>query len=615
MGRVVRLPEHVANQIAAGEVVERPASVVKELVENALDAGARRISVEVEEGGQRRIRVTDDGFGMSRDDALASLERHATSKIRCAEDLARIATLGFRGEALPSIASVSRFRLVTRSSDDEAGTRITVLGGSAPEIESVGAPPGTTVDVDDLFFNVPARRKFLKRPGTETGHVTEALARLALCQPDVAFEVRSGSRVLLRAPPNDGRDPRGRLGRVLGNSVAERLDAIPLDDRPHAIEVRGFAGEPGLSDRTRRSMYTFVNGRFVRDRTIQHAVLEAYRGLVEPGRFPVVVLHLTMDSGTFDVNVHPQKTEIRLRSPSEVHRAVVGALGRTLTGTHRPPPSGHAGARARAILAADRTLGADWALRSGGQASPDRRQGPVRPDRREALEGPFDPGPRSPGPDGDAGPKVSMFLPRGTESLVGEGTPPPRLVRARPRPLGLAGGRYLAVELEDALRLIDLRAVLEQQAFIELSERDRGVGISQRLLVPRVVELGTALAAAALDLASELAELGFEVEDFGGGAVAIVARPAGASEEVAEGLLRDLITSDLDGSEGSERHRAWARRAARARVGRVPTDPARWIELLDAIERDARLRRSLDGRATCVDLSARTLAAFFEDLG
>ena len=327
--RIRQLDEVTANQIAAGEVVERPSSVVKELVENAIDAKARRITVEVEEGGTRLIRVTDDGIGMRPEDARLSLQRHATSKIRSVDDLASVRTMGFRGEALPSIASVSRFTMTTRTSSCDEATRLEVEGGTIAAQSAAGGALGTGIEVADLFFNVPARKKFLKRPATELGHINDAVTRLAIAHPKVAFRLKHGPKVLIDAPPTTEEDPKGRLARLLGRKTADALHAIPSGSS-QPVQVTGYAAEPTMNERTTRGQYVFVNGRFVRDRTIQHAIQDGYRTLMEKGRYPVVILHLEVDPTTYDVNVHPQKTEVRFAQTGEIHRAVTGALRRTL---------------------------------------------------------------------------------------------------------------------------------------------------------------------------------------------------------------------------------------------------------------------------------------------
>ena len=315
MGKIHVLPEHVANKIAAGEVVERPASVVKELLENALDAGATRIRIQVEAGGKKLIQITDNGCGMVRDDALLAFERHATSKIKNAEDLLSVATLGFRGEALPSIASVSRLHLETRSADEPAGTRIEINGGKIFKVEEAGLPPGTSITIRDLFFNTPARKKFLKAESTELSHIASLVTHYALAHPDKHFELHSATNALLVAPPVADRSQ--RIYQVFGKATLDQLIPVaavqPLervglpqpppwrrdheDETPQApgeIRVHGFVSKPEIQKLNRNSIFVFVNGRLIRDRLIQHALTEAYRNILPPTVFPVVLLFLEL---------------------------------------------------------------------------------------------------------------------------------------------------------------------------------------------------------------------------------------------------------------------------------------------------------------------------------
>ncbi|HEX9050356.1 MAG TPA: DNA mismatch repair endonuclease MutL, partial [Anaeromyxobacter sp.] len=326
MARIHVLPPGLVNQIAAGEVVERPASVVKELVENALDACARAIAIDVEEGGLALVRVADDGSGMDREDALLALERHATSKLRDAEGLHAIATMGFRGEALPAIASVSRFRLDTAAAIDGAGTRVEIAGGAPPEVSDVARPRGTTVEVRDLFFNTPARRKFMRAAPTEAGHVTEAVTRLALARPDVGFTVRSGGRVALGTRAGD--PLRDRAAQAIGRDAHRHL--LPLDATRGAVRVHGLVCSPDRSEATQRALYLFVNGRWVRDRGAAHAVLRAFAGSLPAGRHPAGVLFVELPLARVDVNVHPQKHEVRFADAREVQDAIFHAVAGTL---------------------------------------------------------------------------------------------------------------------------------------------------------------------------------------------------------------------------------------------------------------------------------------------
>src|SRR5579884_3335229 len=348
MGRIHVLSENVANKIAAGEVVERPASVVKELLENCPAPGAGRLRVNIEAGGKKLIQVIDDGCGMVRDDAMLAFERHATSKIRNADDLVSIATLGFRGEALPSIASVSRLRLETHADGDSAGTVVEINGGKLLRVEEAGLPAGTSISVRDLFFNVPARKKFLKAESTELSHIASLVTHYALAHPDKHFELHSATNALLVAPPVASYSD--RVYQVFGKETLDQL--IPLaaelplarvglpqpppwrsnndDGRgrpfpqnheldPGHLRLHGFVSKPEIQKLNRNSIYTFVNGRLIRDRLIQHALTEAYRNILPPTVFPVVLLFLEMPNAEVDVNVHPSKTEVRFRQQTVVH--------------------------------------------------------------------------------------------------------------------------------------------------------------------------------------------------------------------------------------------------------------------------------------------------------
>src|SRR6202789_715421 len=351
MGRIHILSDQVANQIAAGEVVDRPASVVKELLENALDAGAHRIVIAVEGGGRKLIRIADDGSGMVRDDALLAFERHATSKLRSSDDLLSIATLGFRGEALPSIASIARVEMVTRAAGESSGTRLEIAGGKLLLCEEAGAPPGTTLTVRDLFFNTPARRKFLKSETTELAHVTALVTHYALAHPDKHFELHSATHALLVAPPV--RQAAERIFQIFGQDTLDQLLPLaaeielahaglpepppwrrPTDYQaaePGWLRITGFTSKPELEKLNRNSIYCFVNRRLVRDRLLMHAVSEAYRNILAPTSFPVVLLFVEMPPEEVDVNVHPAKTEVRFRQAAWLHDFVRDTIRNQLT--------------------------------------------------------------------------------------------------------------------------------------------------------------------------------------------------------------------------------------------------------------------------------------------
>src|ERR1700730_12848523 len=388
MGRIHVLSEAVANKIAAGEVVERPASVVKELLENSLDAGATRIKINVEAGGKRLIQVVDNGCGMVRDDAMLAFERHATSKIKDAEDLLSVATLGFRGEALPSIASVSRLRLETCAANnvpagDVGGTVIEINGGKIARVEDAGLPAGTSITVRDLFFNTPARKKFLKAESTELSHLASLVTHYALAHPAKHFELHSATNAMLVAPPVAGYSE--RVYQVFGKETLDQLIAVaaaqplehvglpqpppwrreatedaaaPVD--PGQMQLHGFVSKPEIHKLNRNSIYVFVNGRLIRDRLVQHGLTEAYRNIIPPTVYPVVLLFLELPAGEVDVNVHPSKTEVRFRQPTLMHDFVRDTVRAALMKA-RPAPQFTTEIRAHATASSGLTPGArEW---------------------------------------------------------------------------------------------------------------------------------------------------------------------------------------------------------------------------------------------------------------
>src|SRR3984893_302741 len=389
MGRIHVLPEHVANKIAAGEVVERPASVVKELLENALDAGATRIKISIEAGGKNLIQITDDGCGMVRDDAFLAFERHATSKMKEAEDLLSIATLGFRGEALPSIASVSRLRLETRAADEASGTIMEINGGKIARVEEAGLPLGTSITIRDLFFNTPARKKFLKAESTELSHIASLVTHYALAHPDKHFELHSATNAVLVAPPVAGYGE--RVYQVFGKETLDQLIPVaamqPLErvglpqpppwrreaeevsepKDPGEMRLHGFVSKPEIQKLNRNSIYVFVNGRLIRDRTVQHGLTEAYRNILPPTVFPVVLLFLELPSAEVDVNVHPSKTEVRFRQQTVMHDFVRDSVRAALMKA-RPVPQFATEIRAHPTASPSLIAGGRVAMTEGSAA-------------------------------------------------------------------------------------------------------------------------------------------------------------------------------------------------------------------------------------------------------
>jgi DNA mismatch repair protein MutL len=505
-GRRVRvLPAEVANQIAAGEVVERPASVVKELVENALDAGARHITVEMENAGTGLIAVVDDGEGMSAADAETAFSRHATSKLTSAEDLGRIATMGFRGEALASIAAVSRTTLVTRRPADLAATKIVVLGGKLVETGETGAPAGTRVEVADLFANVPARRKFLKAPATEVAHVTELVTRTALAWPEISFVLRHGGRTLLEVGGVE--DEGERIHQVLGAERARAMLRFRVDGP--AGHVSGWLGHAHLSFPNARQIYTYVNRRHVRDKTVTHGLMAGYSTLLMHGRYPAAVVFLEVAPEEVDVNVHPAKSEVRFRRSGVVHDQLVRAV--------------RDGLRAPASLATT----------------------PPAPLPRAAARGPSPSLPYgssslrlvdSPDGDGRWSPSESTGV-----DAVAEASAPSTGFFASLRVLGQAFGGYLVCEGGDALVLIDQHAAHERVTFERLRDSYRqGAVERQYLLAAAVVELGAREAAALETHAAALDALGFEVEPYAGASFAVRAVPGLLSRFDPVRLLQDV---------------------------------------------------------------------------
>jgi DNA mismatch repair protein MutL len=521
-GRIERLPDDLVNKIAAGEVVERPASVVKELVENALDAEAAKVTVEIEAGGKERIRVRDDGHGMGAEDARRALERHATSKLRELGDLERMATHGFRGEALPSIASVSHLVLRTAEAGASGGTEVEVRHGRLVHVRDTGHPRGTTVEVGDLFGAVPARRKFLRAESTEASHVAEALTLLALGRPDVGFSLSSGGRSVIQASPVDGLY--ARVHQVFGATYAD--DLAPVEGGQAWVKVRGFARPPS-SAVTRPSQRLFVNGRAVRDRAIARAVTEAYRATGVRDPRPEVLLFVDVPLHMVDVNVHPAKTEVRFAEARTVWAAVEQAVRQALAaGARRSAP--------RVALSGDVSATAAVAVTSAYGAG-------------------FRPG----------GASLAADAEWPTEPMVGEPLPPPALLEAAPPTvLGQHRHTYIVVTDGEDLILVDQHTAHERVRFEAIVDGlERHAVESQILLVPLVVTLPPRLRPGLEAHADTLRELGFDAEPFGGDAVRVAAVPAvlGGRDP---GTALETLLSELVDRESAD----WAVSGARDRI-------------------------------------------------
>jgi DNA mismatch repair protein MutL len=519
VSRIHRLPAALANQIAAGEVVERPASVVKELVENALDAGAHRITITVEFGGKKLIAVEDDGDGMSAEDAKLAVERHATSKIRSADDLAAISTLGFRGEALPSIASVSRFRLRTRLKGDLAGTELRIEAGKQVSAGETGAPPGTLVEVADLFFNLPARRKFLKADTAEAAQISRLVTQLSLGYWDVGFVLRSGVRMVLEAPPA------GSLEERFYQLYGERADLVPVLKQAAGVTVRGFVAALGDQGPARGPQHIFVNQRIVRDRTIAHAIQAAYSVATIKERSPEVHLFIELGPDRVDVNVHPTKAEVRFLDQGLVHeilrRAIVDALGATSA--------------------------PELTMTEHGPAGPPGPLGPLDSWQIPEVSGSglLDTatvlGPSGPlgfvGPPGFQGPRVGTVP--GSSSVS-------TLIKPLV-PLGQFRNTFIIAIDDEGVAIIDQHVAHERILFEQISERLISRPLeSQRLLSPVVLDVSPGEHQTLLTHAAALAQFGFELEDFGGRSLRIGAVPAILDWNRCDAALR-AVAADLDG--------------------------------------------------------------------
>ncbi|MDF3059214.1 MAG: mismatch repair protein MutL [Rariglobus sp.] len=516
MAKVRILSDRVANQIAAGEVIERPAAVVKELVENAIDAGATRIEVEFRHGGRSLMRVEDNGHGMSRDDALLALERHATSKIAEADDLNRLASFGFRGEALPSIASVSRFVLQTREAGADAGTEILVNGGKFVHVRDCGRPVGTRIEVAQLFNSVPARRKFLKTDQTEAAHIITGVRLYALAFPQVAFTLIEDGRVIFRSP--ECADLLGRVAEIFGRQLASEL--VPIDTAENGMRLSGLIGRPGTGRSTRHEMITFINQRPVDTRAINYALIESYHESMPKGRYPLAFVFFEIDPAAVDVNVHPSKREVRFRAETAVRGFVI-----------------------RSVLTRLRELGEIVAVPMAAPIAPS----PAAPASAVVL------------------PKLVTVMPAAIERRVADHAPhlkapPASQPIAHPVPvpsapvapawrfLGLAHATYALFETKAGLVLLDRRAAHERIWFERLQEQFReGTVPSQRLLLPVPLELDPIAAALLLDRLEFLNGHGFEVVEFGRNFFRIEGVPAWMEPADAEPFVRELLGALRDG--------------------------------------------------------------------
>lgn len=589
MAKIRLLPEALASQVAAGEVVERPASVVKELVENSIDAGATNIEVRVQRGGISLIRVTDDGCGMDRDDALMSLERNATSKIKTKEDLAAIHTLGFRGEAIPSIASVSKFRLTTREPEALTGTEIVINGGKVLSVKDCGEPPGTQIEVRSLFYNLPARRKFLRTENTEFSHLEQIVKTQAIAHENIRFSLVRNDRLLFQLPSTTSL--RERIGGLVGNDLAGRL--LEIEPYTHkGVTVGGLIGPPGMGRSDRRQQLTFLNGRPVEAAIITRAMREGYHTALMKGQYPVTFLFLQTDPTAVDVNVHPAKREVRFHDGFGVQDAIVGAVQKTLRERMIRPVSGagSTGERKEAPApvqenlipeAEQRSLRNDWA-----RDIPKVAETPALFTATERARAETEPSGR-----------VESTIQQGAaqEGPVGERTgsnPTPEPERETPkasdyRLMGVLGKLYVLLESKEGLVLMDQHAAHERVLFEEMKRRMESEGVpSQRLLAPIMVELTPRdydLVEKNLDT---LGKLGLSAEPFGGGTLKIDSLPVFLKSDDPESFLQDVIQEIRSASDKMSKLRLGEDMIATTvcRHAVKANDPLRELELQKLLE-------------------------------
>ncbi|MGE5442536.1 MAG: DNA mismatch repair endonuclease MutL [Bacteroidota bacterium] len=591
--RIRRLPESLINRTAAGEVVERPASAVKELVENSLDAGATRIEITLREGGRTLISVADDGCGMSPEEMALAVERHATSKLPD-DDLSRIATLGFRGEALPSIGAVSRLTVTSRTSGVASAWTISIEGGRASDPRPAAHPTGTRVEVRDLFFATPARLKFLKAPPTEVAHAVEAINRLAMARPEVGFILTQDGRSLLALPPDGGDAVDTRLRRlegILGREFA--ANAVPVAAEREGVRLDGFAGLPTLHRRSTASQFLFVNDRPVRDRLLHGAVRGAYHDLVAHDRHPVVALFLVIPPELVDVNVHPMKLEVRFRDANLVRGLIVGGLKHALAG------AGH-----RAAMS---PMSAPWA---GGGA---------RSRVSSAPDLPFGSG----FPQGLAEEATSFHVPLLPEDVApGE---PPGAGRARVDedvpPLGFARaqlhGMFIVAQTADGMVIVDQHAAHERLVHERLKQAlERGGLAGQGLLLPEVVELDPAAIDRLVSRTPELARLGLVIEPFGPGAVVVREVPSLLGAVDVRALVRDLVEDLAElGEAAALQERLGALCATMACHGSVRAGRRLAVQEMNALLRDMEATphsgQCSHGRPTYIELKRGDIEKLF----
>ena len=589
------LPEAVSNRIAAGEVVERPASIVKELVENSLDAGAKRVSVQIQRGGRTLVRVIDDGCGMDPEDALLCLEAHATSKVRKTEDIDNIRTLGFRGEALPSIASVSRFNLQTRPADRDVGSEVIADGGDISQVGETGCAPGTSISVRNLFFNMPARRKFLRAVRTEEQHIEEIVLLLALAHRDVAFQLTFDNRQVIDV--HASADLRTRATMLLGSDTVEVM--LPVDHSEFGIHVHGLIARPGLTRSSRREQRVFVNGRPVQAAPVYLALRDAYHTMVGKGRYPPVVLFIDLDPDQVDINVHPAKREVRFFNDRLIAQ-VVGSAARRALRAIIAPDNFDAGPTPTPSPPAPRPAAAPAPPPVVAMPTPLPVAPPPPPPVTAALPPLPPPSPVAPSPSPPATPLAIPTAESANELEL--------------RVIGRLGHSLLLAEADNGLVIIDQRAAHERVMFERILHMAREKdGASQGLLIPLTLDLSAADARTLREHKEALSGLGLEMDAFGGNTFILTSVPAHFPQDNLGGLLRDILENLRDGNpsrRGDERQLAKAACRAAVKAHHSLSDEEVTQLLADLVKTEMPYSCPA-GRPTMINVSYRELERRF----
>ena len=589
------LPEILSNQIAAGEVVQRPSFVVKELVENSIDAGSTSITVEVEKGGKSLIRVSDNGSGLSRDDVLLSIERYATSKIFTRDDLFSISTMGFRGEALPSIASVSKFTIVTRTKKSDIGTKIDIIGGKIRDVSDAGAPVGTMVEVKHLFFNTPARKKFLKSDNTEFSHIADVISGTALGNPGLGFRLFLNKRLVKNFPAGQNFFQRSLL--VLGKDVAGNL--YPFKARDHAVSVSGTCSNPAVTRSYSNRIYLFVNHRLVYDRGLVAAVFQGYQGRIMKGRFPMGAVCVDLPFDQVDVNVHPSKREIKLLSPQPVYQAVSTAVSNALSQAQK-----NVTAYTRSASVHSSVVSYD----KGKQDPVGNRQGPENGDRLLLYP-----------------PYHHLSVKAGTERVEQAPLHWPKACspdtsgrKDRVNILGQVMGTYIIVEKHNSLMLVDQHAAHERVVYEALKKRHKTLSVqSQDLLVPEILDLTHKEADLLSSILKDLSELGIKIEPFGGTTFVVKSIPQLMEKKNIKSLAMEIIESLLETFDTSSKGK-WldaclismaCHTAIRANKTMQPREMEQLLEDLDKCDNPLHCPH---GRPTIVSFDAAQMEKLFK---